>query len=130
MGERIIPKEKFWKIVKASKRPIVEILASVTITSEGIIDKNGVTFDCLSDATKQFVRGSRERHNKGTNKLYKQVLSGDKESTRYNLQLQASLYSEKLTEEDRKRFEEDTDWKNATNDKVYAWIQEIFKVVR
>lgn len=126
----IVPREKFWKIVNASRKPIAEILNQVEIKGEGIKDPNGVVFACLSIPTKDFVRGSRKRHNEGKNKLFKQVLNEDNESVRYNLMHQAAMYSEKLSEEDKKKFEEETEWKNATDDKVFAWIREVFAHVR
>lgn len=126
----MIEKNIFWRVVNKSRKPIGEVLSQVKITAEGIHDPNGVVFECLSIPTKDFVRGMRQRHNKGSNKLYKQVLSNDCEATRYNLQLQASLYSSKLSEADRAVFEEETRWKEATKDEVFAWIKQIFERVR
>lgn len=128
--EKTIPREKFWKIVNASKKPIDEILNQVKITAEGIEDPKGIVFECLSIPTKDFVRGARKRHNAGKNKLYKQVLNEDSDPVRYNLMHQASMYAEKLNEEDRKKFEDEIEWRKATDDKVFAWIKQIFGAVR
>lgn len=126
----MIEKARFWKIVNASRKPISEVLSQIKITADGIEDPTGVVFTCLSIPTKDFVRGARKRHNDGKNKLYKQVLTEDNESVRYNLMFQAAMYSTKLSDNDRKKFAEETEWKNATDDKVFAWIRQIFEAVK
>lgn len=53
-------------------------------------------------------------------------MDSNKESTRYNLMLQASLYSEKLESAQADRFAQELEWKNATRDDTYAWIRSVF----
>lgn len=124
-----VERTRFWKIVNASdkaKYNMGRILGAVKF-GDSIDDPEGITVELLSDETKSFVEYMRKAHNEGRNKLYHQILrDSKKESTRYNLMLQASLYSEKLTEEQAKRFERETEWRNAMTDEVYAWIRSIF----
>lgn len=121
-----IKRDRFWKIVKANAKDIKSVVAAVTF-GDVVDDPNGVVAELLSDETKEFVEYMRKANNEGKNRLYRQILrDSGKESTRYNLMLQASLYSEKLDEEKAKRFAEETEWRNAMQDDVYAWIRSVF----
>lgn len=126
----IIPSERFWRIVDASKLNMHDITRQIKITNKGIDDLQGVVFSSLSEPTKEFVRYLRKKHNAGQSKLYKEVLSNNLEPTRYSLQLQASLYTAKLSDDEARVFAEETEWRKATDDAVFDWIKEIFKNVR
>lgn len=123
-----IERARFWRIVNAKSNVIdvKKIVASVKL-GDMIDDPDGVVFECLSDTTKDFVEYMRKANNSGHSKLYKQILrNSEKESTRYNLMLQASLYSEKLEPEKAKMFAEELEWREATKDNTYAWIRSVF----
>jgi hypothetical protein len=107
-----------------------DITRQIKITNKGIDDLQGVVFSSLSEPTKEFVRYLRKKHNAGQSKLYKEVLSNNLEPTRYSLQLQASLYTAKLSDDEARVFAEETEWRKATDDAVFDWIKEIFKNVR
>lgn len=123
-----IKRERFWKIVNAQRDSvdIKRVLASVTL-GDVIDDPQGIAVDMLSEETKNFVEYMRKANNTGRSKLYRQILmDSNKESTRYNLMLQASLYSEKLESAQADRFAQELEWKNATRDDTYAWIRSVF----